>query len=84
MSNIPTAEEYIKLKFNLFSLNGGGELVKNNLIEFTKLHVQAALESASENAKSYVSTNGEWTSCNVDSKVNKESILNSYPLENIK
>jgi len=50
----------------------------------SKLHVTEALKAASEKATSYVSTNGEWTSSNVDSKVNKGSILNAYPLENIK
>ena len=57
MSKIPTAEEFLKSKdYNL----GGNEeladgLLTNNviedMIEFAKLHVEAALKEASENAK---------------------------------
>ena len=54
------------------------------MIEFAKLHVEAALKEASENAKAHIDHNGEWVSTNVKSRVNKDSIINSYPLENIK
>ena len=51
------------------------------MIDFAKLHVEAALKEASE--KAIVNTEpdyrgGEW------SIVDTDSILNSYPLENIK
>jgi hypothetical protein len=51
------------------------------MIEFAKLHVEAALKEASE--KAIVNTEpdyrgGEW------SIVDTDSILNAYPLENIK
>lgn len=47
------------------------------MIEFAKLHVQQALKEASEKAESYVIGG-------LTSSVDKESILNSYSLDNIK
>jgi hypothetical protein len=47
------------------------------MIEFTKLHVEAALKEASEDVE--LETYG-----NFGNSVNKDSILNSYPLEKIK
>ena len=46
------------------------------MIEFAKLHVTEALKQASENAESYIQ--GE------SMVIDKDSILNAYPLENIK
>jgi hypothetical protein len=99
MNKIPTAEEFL----NLIGVpyRGGIEnrlgnyISPNELIEFAKIHVEAALKVASE--KSYA----ESSSSNITSKhwdgrqglicvhlgrvsVNKDSILNSYPLKNIK
>jgi len=51
------------------------------MIEFAKLHAQAALESAAENAKAYTTIS---TYEGRQTKVRKQSILNAYPLENIK
>ena len=50
--------------------------IKRAMIEFAKLHVQAALEEASEN----VEVNGNTPQKRID----RQSILNTYPLENIK
>lgn len=63
MSNIPTAES--------FFFNRGAEImdVPEAMIEFAKLHVEAALKEASEEIGDY----GE-----------RDLILNAYPLENIK
>jgi hypothetical protein len=47
------------------------------MIEFAKFHVEAALKEASENVE--LETYG-----NFGNSVNKDSILNSYPLANIK
>lgn len=52
--------------------------------EFAKIHVQEALKEASKKVKSYVDTNGEWTSSHVSASIDKSSILNAYPLTNIK
>ena len=47
------------------------------MIEFAKMHVQEALKQASEKAESYVIGG-------LTSDVDKESILNAYPLDLIK
>lgn len=48
------------------------------MIQFAKMHVRKALEVASENA---IIINGRYAE---DYKINKDSILTAYPLENIK
>lgn len=74
MKTILTAEEFLNENRDIQS-DFDYETVKV-MIEFTKLHVQAALKEASENAKifSYVNM----------AELDKESILNAYPLTNIK
>ena len=54
------------------------EQMKEQMIKFAKLHVEAALKSASEKAKIDKSVTFGWE------KVDRPSILKSYPLENIK
>ena len=92
--DIPSAEEYysktlfpslfkhkpdeIKL---WFETNSDAQQSVNIMIEFAKLHVQAALVAASENA--------DIRPINVDFRgtiwgVDSDTILNVYPLENIK
>lgn len=69
-----TAEEFIQ---NFLMKNHKGNVGSNTerlMIEFAKMHVEAALKAASEKGKC---SNGT-------SVVLKNSILNSYPLENIK
>ena len=80
MSKIPTAEEFLKSKdYNL----GGNEeladgLLTNNviedMIEFAKLHVEAAIKQAEIEGQT------NWG----NSKKMKDAILNAYPLTNIK
>ena len=80
MSKIPTAEEFLKSKdYNL----GGNEeladgLLTNNviedMIEFAKLHVEAALKEAEIEGQT------NWG----NSQKMKDAILNAYPLTNIK
>jgi hypothetical protein len=81
MDNTPTAEEFVQ---NFLLKNHKGNVGNNNeklMIEFAKLHVEAALKAVSEgniNRDIYMMTEyGE-------SMDYKYSILNSYPLENIK
>ena len=76
MEKIPTAREF-------YDVHDSDDAVVM-MIDFAKMHVEAALKEASENAKAHLEHNGEWVSTNVKSRVNKDSILNSYPLENIK
>lgn len=63
---------------------------KQLMIEFAKLHVTEALKQASENVEysCYIKYNDPYDfsagiDCLVD-ELNKNSILNAYPLDNIK
>ena len=73
MEQMPTAEEWLKhFEENAYPSTSISEC----MIEFAKLHVEAALKEASEKS---IKKEGQIT----DRKLS-ESILNSYPLENIK
>lgn len=88
-----TATEFIKNKFP----NHDGIFVLKNIeefmIEFAKMHVQEALKQASEKAYAQgkgsslttKSSNFYYTFAGNIGKIemNKDSILNAYPLENI-
>ena len=55
------------------------------MVEFAKLHVLAALNVASEEAYVVYVSNPKFSDLNHQTAVvNKDSILYSYPLENIK
>lgn len=60
----------------------------NAMIEFAKLHVEAALKEAFENAETdytYEGESGEFEDIPIYNYfVKKDSILNSYPESNIK
>jgi hypothetical protein len=89
MEKIPTAEEFLKDLQHGYEETGEYKMyfaidIPDKLREFAKLHVEAALKEASEKGEAVVRTNGEWTSSKVTAGVNKESILKSYSLENIK
>jgi hypothetical protein len=88
MEKIPTAKEFLES----LDIEGSPRRCKA-MIEFAKLHVEAALKEASEKAKA--SLGKDWIRTEetihpgqlVDTiiiKVDKDSILNSYPLTNIK
>lgn len=82
MNKILTAEEFLNnFRFEAGKVIGNRDFDTMALYakEFAKLHVQAALEEASEKATLNVSTN-DWQQKFVD----KDSILNAYPLKNIK
>jgi hypothetical protein len=75
MNKIPTAEEF-------WFKNTGQNINQEEysaMIEFAKLHVEAALKEASK--KVTVTRDKEFYTL---SNVNKNSILKSYPLTNIK
>lgn len=80
---IPTAEEFLDKKYGVFTDDRTGEkfadcVTPNDLIEFAKFHVEEALKEAAKSAYARESRIGYvW-------EVNEESILNAYPLENIK
>ena len=67
--------------------------IENLMIEFAKLHVKVALKEASEKAELYRYNNGfKQSKANIKEEycfnykvaIDKETILNAYPLENIK
>ena len=85
-NKIPTAEEQIeefKNGFDGLAFQNEAEIsiTKFLMVEFAKLHVEMALKEASEKAELKYRIND--ISCN-DKILNKNSILNSYPLTNIK
>ena len=72
MSKIPTAEEFLKGRPWKDGMNLQ-ERIYESMIEFAKLHVEAALEEAKNSLKDgYVTPQDE------------QDILNAYPLTNIK
>ena len=81
MKKLPTAEELIlktgshEFWDNFYVVK---EEIKDAMIEFAQMHVEAALKAAGENAHTKDVPYTE------DTEVDKDSILNSYPLENIK
>ena len=69
------------------------DMTLDAMIEFAKMHVEAALKEASEKAKVQMGEN--YSASNIELhpnslvygvtiKCNRDSILNSYPTENIK
>ena len=55
------------------------------MIEFAKLHVEAALKEASSKVTcSEEYQYDEYDNAILIAKINRDSILNSYPLDNIK
>jgi len=85
MSKIPTAEEFINENGGFLKYSSAQEFVECQIlmIEFAKLHVEKALKQASE-SKSLCTA---YTQDGLDYKtmeLSKESVLNAYPLENIK
>ena len=68
MEQIPAAEEILNKHL----------IPTNAMIEFAKLHVEAALKKASEKAEVYADEGG------YSEFVDEKSILNSYSLDNIK
>lgn len=78
-SGIPTAKEFFirVVGENPDEFNG---YIKECMIEFAKLHVEAALKAASEEAD-YITDGQEHIT---DVWIDKDSILKSYPLDNIK
>ena len=91
-----TAEKFLnKKKYPSFNENGGLGIhyVKEAMIEFAKMHVKEALRLASEKAfVEYIDLTTDEifdytdviTDDDVEAKLNKYTIKNAYPIENIK
>jgi len=78
-SKIPTAKELLNDNFllieNGMTCEAHTHLVVKQMVEFAKLHVEAALKAAA--TKAFAERDWDWI-------VNKDSILNSYSDELIK
>ena len=79
MEKIPTADEFLEKNIDYDLPQDCYNDVERAMIEFAKLHVQAALKRASEKAHLK-----ELSIHLSDGSVDKDSILTSYPPENIK
>ena len=77
MSKIPTAEEFLLEHVKNPDLTSSFAEI---LIKFTKLHVEQALTEASKTTK----WKEQITMQGLQISIIKSSILNAYPLENIK
>lgn len=106
LDNMITAEDYLEKKFPEFEDLDNGNIwnnIEEAMIEFAKLHVEAALKEASENTyfitrdhdmynREYLKyvdidpndTEGDTFCYGGSIVINEDSILNAYPLENIK
>jgi len=73
-----TAEDYIMHETTVISMIGTKEKFKSAMIEFAKMHVEQALKEAL--SKMYIETDLKGKI----KGVNEYSILNAYPLTNIK
>jgi hypothetical protein len=87
MEKLPTAEEFAKYELTLQHINLNEKTswkwsdVQILMITFAKLHVQAALQVASETARAKEDPADYGTG---EIWVDKQSILSAYPLTNIK
>jgi hypothetical protein len=78
MEKVPTAEDILSKKFNELRSSFTLKDVEECMIEFAKLHVEAAIKACIEDAPSGSSTD------TVSQEDVVEALKDSYPLENIK
>jgi hypothetical protein len=78
MKKLPTAEEFLESQHE--TVPNIEFDIRQVMIEFAKLHVEQALKEASENGQAKYDYTFEMYISDVD----KDSILNSYPLDKIK
>lgn len=83
--SVPTSEEILELHYNMDRDEDGHPVyydwsAKDAMIAFARLHVEAALKAASENVR----YREQITMQGVQRTFSVNSILNAYPLENIK
>ncbi len=79
---ITTAEEFLEQQDCIRNVEDFfNDVQPIDLIEFAKLHVEAALQAASENA---TTVNKPKFKGDINYVVDEDSILNAYLIENIK
>lgn len=79
----PTANELFE-QYHGFEADSSSRDIISLMIEFAKLHVEAALKEVSINAETKEESDNPYDTEDRYYVVDKDSILNSYPLENIK
>lgn len=85
LDKIPAAEEFLIASEAYFNQDNAPQNLNAEMLKaFAKLHVTAALRAAADNAKidtdPFDEDEGSW----IFMEINKDSILNAYPLDNIK
>ena len=83
LDNMITAEEYIMENTDIITMAGNKQKVSKAMIEFAKMHVEACKEEYLQ--KGF----GRYMDHTFDKyptrvPIDEDSILNAYPLENIK
>lgn len=81
MENIPTAQEFFKEYIDKVPNNSEQSPMMIVMIEFAKLHVQAALKTAANKTYDQSMNNGRQIEHTATAK---KSIVNAYSLNNIK
>jgi hypothetical protein len=87
MNNIPTAEEFLCIKGvddSDMILSTTIHVVTKAMIDFAKLHLEAAQKAWFENATAEIELGNPYDPESGYPIVNKQSILNAYPLDLIK
>lgn len=80
MKTIPTAEEFIEDELRCYEKSH----IKELLINFTRLHIEACKKEIIINAEAELELSNPYDPDSSYPIVNKDSILNSYPLDKIK
>jgi hypothetical protein len=83
MSNIPIAKEFARSFTTGKIEETPGEYIEAMLIAFAKLHVEKALKAASKSKSTYVKIDLDGNRTHPIG-LNENSVLNAYPLTNIK
>jgi hypothetical protein len=79
---IPTANELFQ-EYHGFEADSSSRDIINLMIEFAKIHVEACKKEISEKAE-LTDFAYEFLQEGASDAIDKDSILNAYPLENIK
>lgn len=80
IEKVPTAAEFY---FQITKCHINHRDVKKAMTEFAKLHVEAALEAAANNAEVSIELSNPYDPESEYAEVNKQSILSAYPESNI-
>ena len=83
LDNMITAEEYIMENTDIITMAGNKQKVSKAMIEFAKMHVEACKEEYLQKGFGrYINHTFDKYPTRVP--IDEDSILNAYPLENIK